>query len=72
MEHVCPYCETTHMNPAYVNVHYGEATYKFLGFECPKCQSRWLTRDEVITGLIQVASKHKNKKVEEDYTIAVE
>ncbi len=74
MKHVCPYCETVHMNPAYVDVWYGDRKYEFVGLECPECGSKWITRDELITGLKRVAadSKKTPREVGEEFHLAVE
>ena len=77
MMHVCPYCEKTHMNPSYVKVEYGPDSYEFLGFQCPDCDSKWITRDELITGLIRVATETESEtkpkeSPEEDFSVAVQ
>jgi|GEM_PF-2978944 len=60
------------MKPAYIDVWYGDKKYEFLGLECGKCGSKWLTRDELVTGLKKVAAEKPAKGIEEEYHLAVE
>ena len=62
------------MKPAYVKVHYGEREYEFLGMECPECGSRWITKEELATGLKKIASdtRAQESSVGEEFHVTVD
>jgi len=51
------------MEPKYIDVFYGTKKYEFSGFVCPKCDSKWLTQDEINTGLKRVAADNGSSPV---------
>lgn len=57
--HVCPYCETIHMEPKYLPMEFDEETYELAGFGCPNCGCEIVFADEVNRFLRSLSIKEK-------------
>jgi len=54
MQHVCPYCETVHLNPTYLVIPFKGQEHEFAGFRCPECGAEILSDHEVNLSLKKI------------------
>lgn len=58
-KHVCPYCESIHLEPKYIPMEFNEDLYEIAGFECPNCGCELFFSEEVSRFLKSMRIKEK-------------
>ncbi|NYZ79620.1 hypothetical protein H0N95_00010 [Candidatus Micrarchaeota archaeon] len=62
-KHLCPYCETVHLNVRYISVNFFEKVHELPGLVCPQCGAELFLAQEVRNFLNSKSAKASKESI---------